>query len=235
MAKRSHNSAKPVTRDADIRQALRGNLSEEFDDATNDLIVEEFSCNSARVDIAVINGALHAFEIKSDSDNLDRLPGQIEAYDGVFDYITLVCGERMLHKARTTIPAWWGLRKAISLNRQIVLKQLRVAKRNPKQDSLALAGMLWKTEALTCLRKHGHKVVTSRNLASEIFEAAATLLSTRLLADEVRLAIKARRGSGSARQSSRDGDLYTTQSTALRCHSMDLSWLLSVPSRSHHG
>jgi hypothetical protein len=70
-----------------------------YTDKQHDLIVEEFGCNSARTDIAVINGSLHAFEIKSDSDSLDRLPSQIEAYQGVFEYITLVCGSRLLKRA----------------------------------------------------------------------------------------------------------------------------------------
>jgi len=82
-----------VTRDSDIRRVLLADLSQLYSDKDHDLIVEEFGCNSARIDIAVINGALHAFEIKSDSDSLDRLPSQIEAYQGVFEYITkqIIC------------------------------------------------------------------------------------------------------------------------------------------------
>jgi len=99
-----------VTRDSDIRRVLLADLSQLYSDKDHDLIVEEFGCNSAHIDIAVINGALHAFEIKSDS--LDRLPSQIEAYQGVFEYITLVCGRRLMKRARVTIPKWWGLKKA---------------------------------------------------------------------------------------------------------------------------
>src|SRR5580765_353120 len=146
---------KPVTRDTDIRQTLLANLSQIYCDKEHDLIVQEFGCNSARTDIAVINGALHAFEIKSDSDSLDRLPSQIEAYQGVFEYITLVCGRRLLDRARVTVPTWWGLQKAEYKNDCVVLRQLRAPKLNPHQDALALAKMLWKKEALACLRKHG--------------------------------------------------------------------------------
>src|ERR1700722_14688560 len=63
-----------VTRDSDIRRVLLADLYQIYGDKEQDLIVEEFGCNSARTDIAVINGSLHAFEIKSDSDTLDRLP-----------------------------------------------------------------------------------------------------------------------------------------------------------------
>jgi hypothetical protein len=56
-----------VTRDVDIRKVLLAHLAEKFCDPSHDLIVQEFGCKSARTDLAVINGALHAFEIKSDS------------------------------------------------------------------------------------------------------------------------------------------------------------------------
>src|ERR1035441_1910308 len=93
--------SKPVTRDADIRKVLLEGLEAKYSDRDHDLIVEEFGCKAARADVAVINGVLHAYEIKSDSDSLDRLPSQIDAYQGVFEYVTLVCGRRLLERART--------------------------------------------------------------------------------------------------------------------------------------
>ncbi len=63
-----------VTRDADIRAVLMTDLRQRYNDSHNDLIVDEFGCNSARTDVAVINGVQHAYEIKCDSDSLDRLP-----------------------------------------------------------------------------------------------------------------------------------------------------------------
>ncbi len=43
---------------------------------------------TVRIDIAVINGELGGFELKSDSDNLLRLPAQAELYSRVFDRMT---------------------------------------------------------------------------------------------------------------------------------------------------
>jgi hypothetical protein len=88
-----------VTRDSDIRRVLLADLGQKYKNPEHDLIVEEFGCNAARADVAVINGSLHAFEIKSDSDSLERLPGQIEAYRGVFEYVTLICGRRLIERA----------------------------------------------------------------------------------------------------------------------------------------
>ncbi len=217
-----------VTRDSDIRRVLLANLGQKYNDPRHDLIVEEFGCNAARADVAVINGSLHAFEIKSDSDSLERLPGQVEAYRGVFEYVTLVCGRRLLERARTTVPDWWGLQKAVYKGGQVVLRNIRAPKLNPSQDALALAGMFWKAEALACLRKYGHKIVTSRNTAEEVLLAMAECIPVPVLTDEVRQAIKVRGGSGFPRKSTQDDDSCTIESTALVSHSPDLSWLLSV-------
>jgi hypothetical protein len=222
-----------VTRDSDIRRVLLADLSQLYSDKDHDLIVEEFGCNSARTDIAVINGALHAFEIKSDSDSLDRLPSQIEAYQGVFEYITLICGRRLLKRARVTIPKWWGLQKAEHKDGCVVLQELRAPKLNPRQDALCLAKMLWKKEALACLRKHGHKVVTSKHSADEVSQAVADNIPVSVLTDEVRQAIKIRGGSGFARRSALNGDSYSIESTVPVNHSPDLSWLLAEQYRNH--
>jgi hypothetical protein len=90
--------------------------------------------------VAVINGSLHAFEIKSDSDTLDRLPYQIEAYKGVFEYVTLVCGSRLLKRACSYVPDW-GVQKA-EYRGQVILRKIKAPKLNPCQKPLALAGML---------------------------------------------------------------------------------------------
>ena len=230
VAKRAGKSGEQlVTRDSDIRRVLLADLGQKYSDPEHDLIVQEFGCNSARADVAVINGALHAFEIKSDSDSLERLPGQIEAYRGVFEYVTLVCGRRLLDKARTTVPYWWGLQKAAYKSGQVVLRSIRAPKPNPSQDALALAGMLWKGEALACLRKYAHRVVTSRNTADEVSRAVAECIPVDLLTDEVRQAIKARGGSGFPKKSIQGDDSCTTESTVQVSHLPDLSWLLSVP------
>jgi hypothetical protein len=222
--------SKPVTRDVDIRKALLANLEVKYSDSSHDLIVEEFGCKTARADVAVINGFLHAYEIKSDSDSLDRLPSQIDAYQGVFEYVTLICGRRLLERARTTIPKWWGLQKAEFRDGSVLIHELRTAKPNPNQDPFAVARMLWKTEALAVLRRFGHRGVTSRCTADEVWNAVAAHVPIAELTNEVRQAIKARGGSGFAKPSVPDDDSCTTESTVQANHSPDLSWLLSLQS-----
>ncbi|CCG41594.1 sce7726 family protein [Magnetospirillum molischianum] len=56
-----------------------------------------------RVDIALFNGHLHAFEIKSDADKLDRLPDQIRRMMRHFDNVGVVCGDRHLDKVDAVV------------------------------------------------------------------------------------------------------------------------------------
>jgi len=58
----------------------------------------------ARIDLAVVNGKLHGYEIKSDADTLKRLPAQAEVYSAVFDLVTIVVGEHHLDTVRAIVP-----------------------------------------------------------------------------------------------------------------------------------
>ncbi len=217
-----------ITRDPDIRSVLMRELSQQFSDPSHDLIIQEFGCKSARIDVAVVNGSLHGFEIKSDSDSLTRLDRQIEQYSRIFDFVTLICGHKLFATARKIVPRWWGLRLARFQNGGVTLTEIRRPKQNSSQDKAALARMLWKDEALRCLRREGYKAYASKHSANEIWDEAARRLGVKTLADEARSAIKARGGSGFAKRSIQDGGLCTIESTALLDHySENLAWLLS--------
>ncbi len=217
-----------VTRDPDIRSVLMSELSQQFSDPSHDLILEEFGCKAARIDVAVVNGSLHGFEIKSDSDSLARLVGQIEQYSRIFDFVTLICGRKLFPAARKIVPPWWGLRLARIEEGVVSLTKIRRPRQNASQDKAALARMLWKNEALRCLRRNGHTGVNSRNSAEQIWNEASVRLGVKTLADEARAAIKARGGSGFAKQSTQGDGSCTIESIALLDHySENLAWLLS--------
>ena len=57
-------------------------------------IIDEMGLNlgSSIIDIAVVNGNMLGYEIKSDRDTLNRLNSQIEQYNKVFDYLNIVTG-----------------------------------------------------------------------------------------------------------------------------------------------
>src|SRR5690242_17854466 len=65
-------------RDRDVRKALKSKLLREHIADPRTLVLDELGLRhgACRVDIAVVNGSMHGYEIKSDSDTLERLPSQ---------------------------------------------------------------------------------------------------------------------------------------------------------------
>jgi hypothetical protein len=102
------------------------------------------SHGDARIDLASVDESLDGFEIKSDHDDLRRLPTQAVAYGQVFDRLTLVTTERHLTAAQRAVPEWWGL-ATINCSRSSV-DQLREANQNPECDPLSVARLLWRPE-----------------------------------------------------------------------------------------
>ncbi len=142
-------------RDSDIRLSLRQHLATKFGNDPATLIVDEFSlcCGRVRADIAVINGEMKGFEIKSDADSLRRLTTQLTLYGKVFDTATIVVGPRHLDKVTELVPRWWGIVLATEdSSPTIKLECIRVEGRNPQVDPQALAQLLWRDEVLSHLR-----------------------------------------------------------------------------------
>ncbi|WP_142890583.1 sce7726 family protein, partial [Klebsiella pneumoniae] len=72
-------------RDIDVRQAVHSKILKEHHKDPDTLIIDEFVMNlgASRADITVINGLMHGYELKSKSDNLLRLPAQVEFYSSI--------------------------------------------------------------------------------------------------------------------------------------------------------
>jgi hypothetical protein len=183
-------------RDADVRAAILRELTEHFRDDPETRIVEEMGIwsGAVRIDIAVINGELHGYELKSERDTLDRLPYQAELYSQVFDRVVLVTGARHLEKARACIPDWWGIIAASRQDDGVALSFARKAHKNRLIDPFLVAKLLWRAEALAVLERFG----IDRGIRSGTVDKMAERLAERLplsdLAQEVRATLKAREG-----------------------------------------
>lgn len=95
----------------------------------------------ARADLAVVNGELAGFEIKSDVDRLDRLASQVRYYDRIFDRSVVVCAQRHVAVLRRRLPAFWGLWVVEVAAEGLTLRVDRPAEPNvgtSKRDRLAL-------------------------------------------------------------------------------------------------
>jgi hypothetical protein len=183
-------------KDADVRAAVRAKLQASHQNDPNTLVVEEMGvwANSVRIDIAVVNGELAGFELKSDRDTLERLPLQAKIYSKVFDRLTLVVGTRHAKKAVLMVPRWWGVIEAQETESGIALTNFREGKVNPKPDPLLVARLLWKPEAIEALAHHElAKGWRSKGL-DQLHQRLAAELPFDVLAREVREALKSRQG-----------------------------------------
>lgn len=146
------------TTDLIIRSALMEDLKKRHAQDKKLRIIEELGVNhgTARIDIAVVNGIMHGYEIKSDQDTLLRLPEQMNIFGAVFDKITLVVGKYHLYNAINMVPDWWGITVAkIDSDGSVIFNLIREGENNKEQDRISIARLLWKEEALKILEEAG--------------------------------------------------------------------------------
>lgn len=146
------------TNDTIIREALVTRLTEECAAFPDHRIIPELGLwhGAARIDVAVVNGVLHGFEIKSDRDTLYRLPEQMRAYNAIFDQVTLVVGSKHFVDAFKLVPEWWGIKTAhVNEDGLVTFNTIRLPRNNPNQDDVSIARLLWRREALDLLEDLG--------------------------------------------------------------------------------
>lgn len=141
--------------DSDIRELLYKNFLDvpEFTSDPSTIVVDEMDVlfGASRIDVAVINGKIHGYEIKSERDNLERLPSQIESYSKVFDTITIVVGENHISNTTNIVPEWWGIYYVSKKGNYPKLVKERNATENLEADLLSLTQLLWRDELLELL------------------------------------------------------------------------------------
>jgi hypothetical protein len=144
---------RPLLRDADIRGALITRVRHVHRRELDTRVVEELALcqGEARVDVAVVNGKIHGYEIKSERDTLDRLAGQAAVYGTALDRVTLVITGEHATKAVAMVPEWWGVLIAAASRNGVAFTTIRRAKDNPCVDAYAQAQLLWRDEALAAL------------------------------------------------------------------------------------
>jgi hypothetical protein len=144
------------TRDPDIRSALRDLLASSVTD-TDTLVVEELpiAFGFVKMDVAVLNGRLEGYEIKSDRDRLNRLGRQMELYAPLFDRLTVITTARHVERVRAEVPPWCGISTVDVKDEHMVFTSDRPALSNPDWDVLAVLFLLWQSETVALARAHG--------------------------------------------------------------------------------
>jgi len=159
--------------DSVIRAALKKKVLNHHLKSSSALVIDELGLNhgACRVDIAVVNGKLHGYEIKSDRDTLVRLPEQIRVFNKALDRITLIVGWRHVVSAMRVVPAWWGVSLVERGPRGgIHFTPLRCAQPNPNPDPLALVALLWRGEAVLLLQQFDSAIGIRNRSRSAIYK-----------------------------------------------------------------
>ncbi|MEX0964829.1 MAG: sce7726 family protein [Pseudohongiellaceae bacterium] len=164
------------TREPEIRDALHRKLLKKQHSCKKTIVINELGLNHGRqrIDIAVLNGKLHGYEIKSSQDSLNRLEKQLAAYELYFERLTLIVAENHLEGVVKMAPRWCEiivLRKGA--RGAIYFRQYRRAQRNSKVDINSLLHLLWKKEALEFISELNIDGEYSRRSRVKLYELIA--------------------------------------------------------------
>lgn len=183
-------------KDSDIRAALKYSLQKRYSSDPNTVIIDELGLNngSSRIDVALVNGIIHGFEIKSDCDSLDRLPDQIRFYSSVLDRVTLIVGYKLAGKALKMIPEWWGVKLAEKLpTGGVLLTEARSPKNNLQKEKLSVVKLLWRNEALELLEEIDSIKGMQSKPKKIIYEKIAEIGQLEAICSRVRYQLKNRK------------------------------------------
>jgi hypothetical protein len=182
--------------DAFIRSSFHRNVLQRFHASPDALVIDELglSHGRCRADIAIVNGRLAGFEIKSDQDSLIRLSAQIKFYNAVFDHVTIIVGRKHAEAILALVPKWWGIVVGHSCAKHGVrFDTLRSPTSNERVEPYAVAQLLWRNEASSVLEKLGEPASILRQRRSALYERLAAILTLSELRQTVTSCLKRRK------------------------------------------
>ncbi len=181
--------------DAQIRESLHRKRLRRSHACPSTLVIDELGLfhGDYRADIAVVNGHLAGYEIKSDRDSLRRLDKQVTAYCSVFDRVSVVTEPKHVTGVSETVPVWWGIIVAHEGTQGgISFETVRQGKFNHAVSPVAVAQLLWRDEAVHVLELCGASRRVLRCSRHALYEELAARLSLRELRRCVRTCLKGR-------------------------------------------
>ncbi len=182
-------------KDFQLRAAVKSSMLAQYISDGDTRVFDEFALRhgAARIDLAVVNGIIHGFELKSDRDTLKRLPHQASFFSSVLDRITLVVGRRYLDQSMKLVPEWWGIELAEFDSEGVIrFTGIRTASDNPSLDILAVCKLLWRDEALSLLKDFGEAQRFFRKPRAKIYARLAEVAQLDMVRATVRHQLKHR-------------------------------------------
>lgn len=178
-----------------IRVALKKRHLRHNQNRSDVLIVKELGLAHAqsRIDLAVFNGHLHGYEIKSASDTLQRLPRQLAVYSDALQKLTLVIATRHLNDVDMIVPDWCGLIEVVAGPRGgLTFASRRRARINPNLDPFIFAHLLWRPEVQHLLRLRGASAADVSVPRKQLYRALINVLTVQELASAIKSAMASR-------------------------------------------
>lgn len=177
------------TTDSDIRLALHTKRLRHVRARPDTLVIDELGLAHAksRIDVAVINGCIHGYEIKSAKDTLDRLATQIDVYRQTLQKLTIVAAPKHVAGIMTHAPEWCGVIAAEQGPRGgISFHMLRNAVANPEIDPVMMAHLLWRDEVIDLLSQVGYAPRELRRPRKHLYEMLCETMTIREITASIR-------------------------------------------------
>lgn len=135
--------------DKEIRHALLVNLGRRANPPRVTL-EEVHVCNgNAIADVVAVYKAMHCYEIKGETDSINRIVRQSQFYDQAFPLISLVTTANHLRRAEIIVPKHWGIVLVNSSpSASVTFKHVRGAARNPSYIPEIALLSLWRSELI---------------------------------------------------------------------------------------
>jgi len=135
--------------DKEIRQALIISLKRRANSPIATL-EEVHVCNSnAIADVVAVYKSMHCYEIKGETDSINRVSRQSQFYDQAFPLISLVTTANHLRRAEEIVPQHWGIIVAnVTRKNSLTFRHVRGASRNEQYNPEVALLSLWRSELL---------------------------------------------------------------------------------------
>jgi hypothetical protein len=206
---RPPRSSSETLGDAELRSLLRAKLQGELARDPTAVLIEELGLcrHEVRLDLALVNGHFHGYEIKSDKDSLRRLGHQVAVYCQVLDRATLVTGRKFLEDALEELPDWWEI-LTVRLGKGSGLQRVRAGRPNPARAPRRLVELLWLDAALELLERRNAAKGFRGSPRDLVWDRVCEHYNVDEIAAAVRVHLKCRTIVQSAQWSLSDGELY---------------------------
>lgn len=190
-------TGRTATTESDIRSALHAKRLRHLRAHPDTLVIDELGLAHAksRIDVAVITGCIHGFEIKSAKDTLDRLGTQIDIYRQTLQKLTVVADPRHVGNVLASAPNWCGVMEAERGPRGgIHFSVVRNTRVNPDIDPVMMAHLLWRTEVMDLLSQIGYAPKELRRPRKQLYEMLCEALTLREITVSIRTFMAQRQG-----------------------------------------